>query len=348
MKNLFFAILLLPMALFLGSCQQDGVLPTSDDLIQTISQSGTKQLLTADAVPADITTYVTRNFDPISMEAAWVVEKSGYEVALEDGHLLYFNARRRFIGQNDGSRHERGARRCMYGEEVTADDLPVAAQDYIADNYPDLTIVYVTVKPLGAFGVKLSDGQVLLFDATGEFVRECGKPAGPGGPMGPGGGHPCACMHGDTVEISVLPAAVTDYITVNYPDETIQTAVLKASGKFAVELSEGTVLLFDADGNYLKDCGVVDPNAGGYGPWNPPHGPGHGPGGPGHHHGFGGTQVGLDDLPAAAQDYLSENYPGASIQRGVQKPNGFYVIKLDNGIFLLFDGDGNMLFDSGN
>ncbi|MEY3051416.1 MAG: hypothetical protein RLY31_1201 [Bacteroidota bacterium] len=346
MKKLSFALLLLlPMALFVGSCQQDGVLPTSDDLINTIAQSDTKQLLTSDQVPADITAFVTRSFDPIAMEAAWIVEKSGYEVAMEDGHLLYFNARRRFIGQNDGSRHARGARRCMYGDAVTADDLPATTQDYIAENYPDETIEFVTVKPNGAFGVKLSDGTVLLFKADGEFVRECGKPAGPGGPMGPGGGHPCACMHGDTVDVSVLPTAVTDYIAENYPDETIQTAVLKASGKFAVELGEGTVLLFDADGNFLKDCGVVDPNAGGYGPWNPPHGPGIGPG---HHNGFGGVQITLDDLPTAAQEYLAENYAGIDIKRGVQKPNGFFVIKLDNGVFLLFDGDGNMLFDSGN
>jgi hypothetical protein len=88
------------------------------------------------------------------------------------------------------------------------------------------------------------------------------------------------------------------------------------------------VLLFRPDGTFIKECDG-QPN-----------------GGPHHHH--CNAPVGLDDLPQAAQDYLAANYPGETVVRGCQKNNGNYIVKLSGGAKILFDADGNMLFDSGN
>ena len=357
MKNLFHPMLALGILAIFSSCQKDGLLSTAESLINTIANSDSKELVAAADLSNDITTYVERNHAPVSVEAAWKVDKAGYEVALEDGQLLYFNEKRTFLGRNDGSTSPRGDRHCLRGEDATTEDLPQAALDYLAANYADDSILTVKLKRFGYFAVELSGGDILIFNGEGEFIRLCGEaggPHGPGGPGGPGGGHqgghPCGCMSGDTIDVSELPTTVTDYVTASYPDETIQNAVLKPSGKFAAELSDGSVLLFDADGNFIKECGVVDPNGSGHGPWQPG-GPGghHGGAGPGGHggHGIHGTQVTLEELPQAAQDYLAATYPDATLDRAVEKPNGNFFVRLSNGAKILFDAEGNVLFDSG-
>lgn len=88
-----------------------------------------------------------------------------------------------------------------------------------------------------------------------------------------GGGPRGGCLAGDTLTTADVPQAALDYIAANYPDLTVQTVVSKADGTvLAVELSDGVVLLFDAEGAFVKICGVRG-NGGGHGPGN---GGGHG------------------------------------------------------------------------
>lgn len=348
MKKPIIGMLLAGIMGMFFACQKDSPLSTTDDLVNTISTAGNKQMVLVTDLAPEISGYVNQHYSPVSIEAAWHVSKAGFEVAMEDGQLLYFNERHLFLGNDDGSRHPHGKLRCLKGQPANADDLPAAAVDYIAENYPGETIELVKIKPSGAFAVKLSNGDILLFSPQGMFFRECGKPAGPGGPGGHGGGHPCGCMQGETVTAADLPVEAAEYVNENYPDETIEAVVLKASGKFAVELGDGTVLLFDTDGTFIKECGVMEPGLGGYGPWGPHgHHGGMGPGGNGGGN-FGGTQISPEELPQPAQDYLSSQYPDATVEVAFQKPNGFFFVKLSNGEKLLFGANGNILFDSGN
>jgi hypothetical protein len=364
MKKLFFGMLLASVMGMFFACQKDS-LSTATDLINTIANADSKQLVQVEDLSSNITGYVSQNYAPVSVEAAWHVSKAGYEVALEDGQVLYFNERHHFLGGDDGSGHPHGQRRCMRGNEASVNDLPAAATQHITDNFPGETVELVKIKLNGFFAVKLSGGGVLLFDADGAFIRECGEMAGPGEPgSGPGGGHPCGCMYGDTLTVDDLAPAAADFIATEYPDETIAIVVLKASGKWAVELGDGTVLLFDADGVFIKECGVTEPGSGPWGPWNHNHhgghgghgghhggggmGPGGGPGGPVGPGGMGGTQINVDELPQLAKDYIAANYPDSTVEFVVLKNNGKYFVKMATGEKLLFDADGNILFDSGN
>jgi hypothetical protein len=46
-------------------------------------------------------------------------------------------------------------------------------------------------------------------------------------------------------------------------------------------------------------------------------------------------------LPATVTDYITENYPGAEVQRAKQMISGYYFVKIDEpGYILIFDGDG--------
>ena len=64
--------------------------------------------------------------------------------------------------------------------------------------------------------------------------------------------------------------------------------------------------------------------------------------------GWGGTIISVEDLPAVVLAYVTENYPDDSITTAMLKNNGYFFVHLSNGVMLLFDTDGNILFDSGN
>ncbi len=320
---------------FAFACQKEATDATTD-LINAIASSDSKQVVSVSELPDEVQDYVALSFTPVDIEAAWHVRNKGYEVELEDGQDLYFRENGECMGTSrDGGG---GVFRCMRGDAVDVIELPQAAADYITANYPTLTIQTVVYKERGdrsGYAVQLSDGStILLFNGMGRFVSICGRfPGGGDGPGGHGGDHgphgpQGGCFAGDTIDVATLPTAITDYVTANFGGETITVAVVKPSGKFGVELSNDTVLLFAADGTFIKVCdGQPD-------------------GGPHHHH--CNTAVTIDDLPQAAQDYIAANYAGDTVVRGCQKNNGNYIVKLSNDVKILFDADGNMLFDSGN
>lgn len=340
MKNLFFGMLALSIMALGMACQKES-LTTSESSLQlasSIASASNKTVVGVSELPAEVRTYVDLSFTPVAIEAAWHAKGLGYEVELEDGQDLYFAERGGCLGMSGSGG---GQFRCMGGDTVAVEDLPAAATDYIAANFADLTIQTVVAKPHGGFAVELSDGTILLFNAEGEFHHECGEMGGNGGghgghdgghggghqdgdgPHGPNGG----CTAGDSIDVADLPTLATDYIGANYAGETVTLAVVKPSGKFAVELSNGVVLLFDAEGNFIKECDGVQP------------------GGPGHHHCE--TMVTIDDLPQAAQDYIAATYADATVDHGCLKINGNFIVELSNGAKILFDADGNVLFDSG-
>lgn len=227
------------------------------------------------------------------------------------------------IAEMGGDKH--GGKSCMKGDTISSDSLPQAALDYIADNYPNETIEVVVERHHG-YGVELSDGTTLLFNDEGEFRKECNTSGGNGGGNN-GGGKKKGCMKGDTISVDSLPQIVLDYVADNYPNETIETVVVRGNGYYGAELSDGTTLIFDADGNFVKEC-----NSKGNG------------GGNGH----GGGLISVDDLPAFVTDYIAENYPDEEVDKAYQKGSGEYFIKLSDGTKLVFDADGNLLYDSGN
>ena len=113
-----------------------------------------------------------------------------------------------------------------------------------------------------------------------------------------------------TVNIADLPAAITNYISNNYPDATIYSAtkVTNSAATYIVTLSTEEQLAFDDRGDCL---GYGDGFPGGGGP---------GPGGDSLHHGHGhpghgcpGNWINIDSLPGAIKSYIGSNYPAYTI-----------------------------------
>lgn len=353
MKNFIYGLLAMSIMGIAFACQKDDSTSnaTSAELMTSIANSSSKEAVLVSTLPTSVREYVALSFTPLQIESAWHAKGLGYQVELEDGQDLYF----RDNGGCMGTGQSEGTFRCMGGDTVDVSTLPQAAADYVAANYPDLTIQTVVSKTHGdhtGYAVELSDGTILLFKGDGTFFNLCGDfdgngdghgddggqgghhggggphGDGPHGGNGPGGGPHGGCAAGDTIATADLPQAAADYVAANYAGETINVVVVKPSGKFGVELSSGVVLLFEADGTFIKVCD------------------GQPVGGPNHHH--CNSDITLADLPQAAQDYIATTYPSETLERGCLKNNGNYIVKLSNDVKILFDADGNVIFDSGN
>jgi hypothetical protein len=358
MKKVVIGILL---ASFVGlwACQKDILNDSTLGLLETIANDTSSDPVGTTDLPNSIVSYVNENYSPLEIEMVFMSDDNGYHVILEDGQELFFNMNGDFLGdgnegQGNGGNHGGGhmgngphsngnpgagcAANCIAGDTLDTAELPQAVLDYVAENYAGLSINVAVLKPSGKFGVELSDGTVLLFDEDGSFIKVCEGDEGMhggghhgmgnhGGNHGPGqGGETNMCTFGDTLTLADLPQSATDYVAENYPGESIEVVVAKPNGDFAVELSSGTVLIFDEDGTFEHECG----NHGGHGP------------------GWGGTEITASELPAAAITYIESNYPGETVVLAILTFHEKYFVELSNEVKIIFDTDGNVIFDSGN
>lgn len=355
MKKLMLGILLVGLA-GLWACQKDLLNNSTLGLMETIANDTNSDPIGTTDLPNSIVTYVNDNYSPLEIEMVFMSGDNGYHVILEDGQELFFNMNGNFLGDGNGNHGNEGhhggghmgndphgnggqggdcTANCLAGDTLATSELPQVVLDYVAENYPDLDITVAVLKPSGKFGVELSDGVVLLFDEDGNFIKECTGEDGPhggghhgNGPHGPGngGGETHLCTYGDTLAVTDLPQTAVDYITENYPGEDVVVVVAKPNGDFAAELSGGVVLIFDEDGTFEHECG----NHGGHGP------------------GWGGTEITASELPASATAYIESNYPGETVNLAILTFHGKYFVELSNEVKIVFDADGNVLFDSGN
>ncbi len=290
---------------FFTSCQEESILSEAATVTAEIEEaSKTGEDVTETDLPPIITDYITANYPESLIEGAKMSDK-GYGVKLDTGQFLAFDTEGNFVGERRGkpNGHGQGNKPNRGGEEIDPSELPATVTDYITANYPDSSIEGARQSDKG-YGVKLDSGVVVIFDADGNFLKErTGKPNGGG--------------HGTEIDPSELPTTITDYITANYPDANIEGARQSDKG-YGVKLDSGVVVIFDADGNFVKER-TGKPNGGGH-----------------------GTEIDPSELPTTVTDYITANYPDASIEGARQSDKG-YGVKLDSGVVVIFDADGNFL-----
>ncbi len=202
--------------------------------------------------------------------------------------------------------------------------LPNELKDYVAFSFTPLEIEAAWHVRGKGYEVELEDGQNLYFRENGRCIG-----AGRGG-----GGGVFRCMRGEVVDVSELPQAALEYIADKY-DSPIETVVLKQHGDrtgYAVKLADGTILLFNGAGDFFHVCGEFD--GGG-------HGGHHGDGPHGPHGGcMAGDDVGVDNLPQLAAEYIATSYADQTIASVVVKPTGKFGVELSGGVILLFTPNG--------
>ncbi len=254
-------------------------------------------------LPQAIKDYISTNYPSDTIIEA-EENLDGYEVIISSGIKLEFDISGNFIeisgnGDDDGENQ---------GEDINPADLPQAILDYIATNYPDLTIVEAEIYP-NQYEVTLSSGVELEFDLSGNFLEVSGQGGDDNG-------------DDNEIETGSLPAAVTDYIAANYPGETIVKAEFDGI-EYEVTLSNGLKLEFDDMGNFKEISGNDGDDSGEE------------------------DEIEISNLPMPVTDYISANYPGETIVKaefdGVE-----YEVTLSNGLKLEFDSMGSFKEISGS
>lgn len=117
------------------------------------------------------------------------------------------------------------------------------------------------------------------------------------------------------IDVSALPAAVTNAISASYAGATINYAAKDDAGNFLVAITQNSqrkTLLFNADGTFNRELALRGGPGG--------HGPGRGR--------DSLTQVAVTALPAAITNYINTNYAGATINVAAQDPNRGYVVMI--------------------
>ncbi len=245
------------------------------------------------------------------------------------------------------------------GTTVAANDLPDDIINFVESQYAPLEIAEAWLVEGKGYTIVLEDGTEVFFDLKGAFLGDSEKD---GLHEGAHEAHSNTCKIGQAILQSELPQAAIDYLATQY-DAAIEEVVIKPNGHFSVVLSDGTTLLFDAEGSFIKECvctgegsqhedmheGGMHHSNNGHEESNGHHGNGHDEEGQGTgSHVHGGTLVPADQLPAPARNYIDTHYPDAAIEKVVLTYHGKYFVELAAHVKLVFDAEGNILYDSGN
>ncbi len=271
MLNLKRLIMMALIGAVIVSCQDDGV----DDL----NQLGDVEVEAIDPaeLPSSSITFIENNFSGEVVVSAFRVtsDEVDYEALLTNSVNLVFNEDGTLVGYGEegsvvgcgGKPHGRkgpGGRRGPRGgnpdstavdrpepTEITIDELPAVALEYLDTNYPDsvIHVILLIEKEDATEYHTLVDGVgAVIFDADGTFV-EVKEPRRRG------------CHDFTEMDIADLSAVITDYVTTSYPDNEIlgaRTGTRNEVVEIHVLVDSVGVLIFDEDGNFieLKTCGM--------------------------------------------------------------------------------------------
>lgn len=119
-------------------------------------------------LPQNILDFISSNYPGINIEEAELENNGNYEVELENDVELIFDGDGNFLGQaQDENDDDQGEDE----EDIDPSELPQIILDYIAENYPDNSIIEAEMEDEG-YEVTLNNGVELKFDVQGNFVSE--------------------------------------------------------------------------------------------------------------------------------------------------------------------------------
>ncbi len=120
-------------------------------------------------LPSAIKDYIDEEYPGTAIVSAEVEYNGNYEVELENGAELYFDANGNIIYEEYEDHDE-------WDEDdeetdISISSLPQTVIDYIVANYPDVLIAQADMLAEGGYKVRLSNDTELYFDSNGNFLR---------------------------------------------------------------------------------------------------------------------------------------------------------------------------------
>ena len=213
-------------------------------------------------LPQIIRDYLDQEFPGVSINQIEIFQDEStslYGVRLENGTEILFDSDGLIIRSSDDN-NER---------QLSLEELEGNILDFIADNYPDLTIDHAETEwEFGAAYVEiyLSDGTEIYFDLLGNFLceEEDGDEDNDWSDDDDDDDDDAESNHEDEeIAIADLPRGVLDYIMANYSDYAVDDVekedICDDQDVYKVELEseneeDEPELYFDLEGNFLFAC----------------------------------------------------------------------------------------------
>jgi len=309
MKRTFLGNIFLWVMIAFTACNTpENVDPNQNPVIS----SGSVETVTSTTLPAAVLSSISQDFAGQTITEA--LKETG-----SDGTVMYTVT---MSSQSVASYNEIGNK----GTEVALANLAQAITDYVNSNFAgnnvSRAVNLLKTANVNLTLVRLSGNQVLSFDAANNFLN--GEVEG-----NDDDDDDDDCTE-TSIAISDLPQAARDYITANYAGQNIQEAYkkdCKGTIKYEVELSNDVEILFDANGQFLKE--EKDD------------------GGDNNDKGSNKNEVAINatDLPQAVQTYIATNYAGKTIAKAYKTTDAAgattgYEVELNDGTEVYFDANG--------
>tara|TARA_R110002073_G_scaffold242529_1_gene404547 strand:- start:1096 stop:1881 length:786 start_codon:yes stop_codon:yes gene_type:complete len=248
MKTIKTALLIVFISASIVSCSKDNSISTPNDPTNAnLVASRADNAINVATLPQSILDYISTNYPNETIQTSEIEDNGNYEVYLSSNVELIFDTNGDFLGIDDDSNDN-------YGDtDINPADLPQSILDYVLVNYPNNTITEAEMENNGNYEIELDNDSVLVFDSNGTFL-------GVGVDEDDNDGNNDDDDDDDdenndddqVIDPSTLPQIVLDYISTNYPNETILQAKIESDGDYEVTLNIGLELHFDANGNFLN------------------------------------------------------------------------------------------------
>lgn len=210
------------------SCQKEdldddeyGDVMTADTMLAVALGFRNSDSLVTD-YPMAIDDYLTTNYPDTELLGV-TTDGVEYEAELAGGITLFFDLDGQFLMEELPEMEEEDT-------DSIITEWPTAIDDYLNLNYPGDSIDEIEFED-GEYEVELLSGLEVTFDIDGNFLEEKME---------------------ENAEVSEWPAAIDDYLTLNYPDALIEQVELDGD-EYEVELDNGLEVIFDIDGNFLEE-----------------------------------------------------------------------------------------------
>lgn len=119
--------------------------------------------------------------------------------------------------------------------------MPANIIDFINVHFPGVGIDEAEKESNDHYEIELDNDIELIFDANGNFLGIAHDENEDDDEQDDTDIHP-----------DNLPQAIKDYISSNYPEETIIEAEIEDDGSYEITLDNGIEIEFDEDGNFLS------------------------------------------------------------------------------------------------
>jgi len=235
MKHLIKLFFVLTAILTFTSCSKDSDPETINPLNSTAIRADSS-IKTA-TLPQSILDYISTNYPDITVKKSEIEDNGNYEVKLNNGVELIFDAEGSFLGVDDDGDNN------FDDTHLNISELPENIMSFISTNYPNESIDEAELENNGNYEIELENEVILIFDVDGNFLG-----------IGEDENEDEDEHDGDetNIEAASLPQIILDYLSANYGDKTIIKAEVDEDGTYEITLNNGIEVTFDSNGTFLE------------------------------------------------------------------------------------------------